>query len=522
MIVAHRIQLLPNNAHVTYFRKACGVARVAWNWALGEWERWGRSLRPPIVTDYGDYICEPLEKPKKVRRKGKIVVITERIVYRSLKLTDDYGLIIPPPNGQSLKKEFSRMIDTEWPWMRETTSYAYQRVFPELEQAYKRFFKGLAERPVFKSKGNARDSFYLANTCIKVDGRHVTIQKLGKVRMRDELRFQGKIMSARVSRDADQWFISIAVEMPDVEPVHKTPAVAVGMDLGVAHMAALSTDEFRDSPPRLLDKSRQVKCLQRKLSRQMESAKVKAGIPKNKPIPRGTRIKASRRMLETKRRIQRANQDITGIRSNAQHQLSAELAKRFGVIVVEDLKVKNMTASAKGDAAEPGKKVAQKSGLNRSILNVGFGEIIRQLDYKSKRTGAVLIAVNPRYTSQTCAKCGMVAKENRLSQSVFVCQSCGHTANADTNAARNIKVLGIAKQAEGIVAKEIKRTGKLNPRRKQNSVKAESTGDAPGYARGGSSLEDCPMNRERGTAQAGQSVSGGLCHSPLMLLESAI
>jgi hypothetical protein len=169
-----------------------------------------------------------------------------------------------------------------------------------------------------------------------------------------------------------------------------------------------------------------------------------------------------------------------------------------------------MTASAKGDAADPGKRVAQKSGLNRSILDVGMGDLRRQLDYKARRTGAVLVAVHPAYTSQTCSECGCVDKANRPDQATFHCIACGHTANADANAARNIRAAGLARLAEGVEEKIIKRVGKVNPTRKKHSAQADSTADAAGYARGGSSLEDRPMNRERGLAESCKALSGGL------------
>jgi putative transposase len=474
MIVGHRIQLLPNDAQEAFFRQACGIARHTWNWALTEWERQSRNRNPRIVDNYGDVVGYEKRKP-----------------------VDDFGSLLPPISGIGLKKEFLALIDTQWPWMRVAPSHVYHQPFNDLSMAWNRCYKGLSESPVKKHKGKARDSFYLANTCIQVEGRHVKIAKLGNVRMREDLRFSGKIMSARVSRDADRWFISIAVEIPDQQPVHKQPNVAVGVDLGVAVMAALSTGEMHENPKARERHERKLKGLQRKLSRQIEQAKIKAGIPKNKPIPRGTKIEVSQRMLETKRRIQRAHQDISGIRSNAQHQLTAELTKRFGVIAIEDLRLQNMTASARGDAENPGKQVAQKAGLNRSLLNVGMHEIRRQLEYKAQRAGAVVIPVNPQYTSQTCSACGVVDKASRQSQSEFVCMACGHTANADHNAARNILAAGLARQAEGIAAKEIKLVGKLNPTRKKNPAQAESTADAAGYARGEMSLEDHSLNRER-------------------------
>lgn len=448
MIVAHKIQLLPNNNQSAYFRKACGVARFAWNWGQRVWDEQNRARFPRIIDNYGDTVGYEKRKP-----------------------VDDYGNAVHAINGQLLKKQFSAIIDQDWPWMRETTSYAYQRVFSELENAHKRFLTGLGGRFKPKKKGVSRDSFYLANTCIQVDGRHVKIQKLGKVRMRQALRFHGKIMSARVSRDADRWLISIAVEIPDIVPVHNQPTAAVGVDMGVNTMAALSTGEMRENPKALSKHETKIKRLQRKLSRQMEAAKVKAGIAPDKAIPRGTRIEFSGRMQDTKLKIQKVNRSISGMRSNAQHQLSAELTKRFGIVAIEDLNVKGMTSSAKGDAANPGKRVAQKSGLNRGILDVGFGELRRQLDYKAKRTGSQLAVINRWFpSSKTCSSCGVIQESMPLSIREWRCPSCGAQHDRDVNAAKNIKKIGVIQLQEAPVQKEVKRVGKVNPTRKKVSA----------------------------------------------------
>ena len=458
-IVAHRIQLQPNNTQSEYFRRACGVKRFAWNWALHAWDRQFRERSPAIIDDFGSIVG-----------------------YEKRTVVDGFGNTIQKCNAQSLKKEFSALIDTQWPWMRITTSYAYQRVFPELEQAYQRFFKGLAEKPRSKAKGKSRDSFYLANTCISVDGRHVKIQKLGTVRMRQPLRFHGKIMSARVSRDADRWMISIAVEIPDVQATHKQPTVAVGVDMGIKVMAALSTGEVRENPRAARAADQRMKRLQRRLSRQMEAAKVRAGVPADKPMPRGVRLETSGRMKRVKTMIARLHRRISGLRSNAQHQLSAELTKRFGVIAIEDLNVKGMTASAKGDAEKPGKRVAQKAGLNRSILDVGFGELRRQLDYKSKRCGSTLVAIDRFFpSSKTCSSCGIVQESMPLSVREWTCPECNTTHDRDINAAKNIKAAGLLKLAEPVVAKEVKRTGVLSPKRKASSAKADNTGGVPEF-----------------------------------------
>ena len=122
------------------------------------------------------------------------------------------------------------------------------------------------------------------------------------------------------------------------------------------------------------------------------------------------------------------------------------------MIVVEDLKIANMSHSAKGTMESPGKMVKAKSGLNKSILDQGWGAFKRLLKYKLEWAGGIFLMVNPKYTSQRCSCCGFTAKENRISQSLFYCQSCFYQANADTNAAKNILAAGHAVLACGEAA----------------------------------------------------------------------
>ena len=151
-------------------------------------------------------------------------------------------------------------------------------------------------------------------------------------------------------------------------------------------------------------------------------------------------VKGSNRRKDTKKKLAKVSRKIANIRKNWIHQTTKEIADKCGTIVVEDLKVKNMTACAKGTIENPGKNVKQKSGLNRAMLDTALGEIRRNLEYKCGR----LVEVNPAYTSQTCSECGHTDKENRKTQARFQCVSCGFASNADTNAAMNIRRLGMA------------------------------------------------------------------------------
>ncbi|EME9941558.1 transposase, partial [Escherichia coli] len=161
------------------------------------------------------------------------------------------------------------------------------------------------------------------------------------------------------------------------------------------------------------------------------------------------RVKFSNNWQKQKRKIQRLHSRIANIRRDYLHKVTTTVSKNHAMIVIEDLKVSNMSKSAAGTVSQPGRNVRAKSGLNRSILDQGWYEMRRQLEYKQLWRGGQVLAVPPAYTSQRCACCGHTAKENRLSQSKFRCQVCGYTANADVNGARNILAAGHAVLACG-------------------------------------------------------------------------
>ena len=149
------------------------------------------------------------------------------------------------------------------------------------------------------------------------------------------------------------------------------------------------------------------------------------------------------------RKFSRLHSHIANIRRDYLHKVTTTISKYHAMIVIEDLKVSSMSRSAAGTVDEPGRNVAAKSGLNRSILDQGWYEMRRQLEYKQRWRGGEVLAVNPANTSQKCACCGHTAKENRQSQAVFVCVACGYEANADVNGACNILAAGHAVLACG-------------------------------------------------------------------------
>lgn len=307
-----------------------------------------------------------------------------------------------------------------------------QQKLKDLHAAWKRCFdkKLAAKAPVWKRKNEGRDSIRFVNfeKYCRLENRRVKLPSgLGWVKFRQSQRVNGKIKNATISQLAGQWYISFQVEVETAESNH-TSTTIVGLDAGVTKLATLSDGTVYQPVNSFKASQRKLATLQRQLSR---------------------KVKFSSNWQKQKRKVQRLHSHIANIRRDYLHKVTSEISKNHAMIVIEHLKVSNMSKSAKGTAEQHGRNVKAKSGLNRSILDQGWYEMRRQLEYKQLWRGGQVLAVPPAYTSQRCACCGHTAKENRLSQSKFVCQACGYTANADVNGARNILAAGRAVLACG-------------------------------------------------------------------------
>lgn len=216
----------------------------------------------------------------------------------------------------------------------------------------------------------------------------------------------------------------------------------VGVDQGCVHAAATSDGRFFDMPD-TTDLERSRKRHQKAMARSKRIAE-----------QQGRDWRKSKRRAEHKRLAAKASARIANIRRDFADQVSNRLVCDNDVIVFEDLDVRAMTRTARGTLAKPGKNVAQKRGLNRSILNSAWSALLVRTADKATRAGKTVILVNPAYTSQRCNECGHTSKDNRESQAVFSCTRCGHTSNADTNASRNIRDDGLRGRTGPAVAKE--------------------------------------------------------------------
>lgn len=360
MIIAHKIALDLNNTQVTYCQQAAGTARFAYNWAWAEWNAQYQAWKQDNAQ----------QKP------------TETALRRQL---------------NAIKRE-------QFPWMLKITKNAPQMAIIQLGEAFKNFFSGRAKYPQFKKKGKSRDSFTLTNDQFSVEASRIRIPHLGWVRMRESLRFKGKILSATISRIAERWYVSISVETDDKShlPQAENQGVA-GVDLGIKALATLSTGEVIAGIKPLKRLMNRLKRLSRSLSR---------------------KIKSSANRNKAKEKIAKLHAKIRFIRQNTLHQLTTSLTRRFHTLGIEDLNVSGMVKNRK---------------LSRAISDMGFFEFRRQLEYKAQMRGGVVVVADRWFpSSKTCSVCGDVQASLPLAVREWTCPSCQTHHDRDINAAINL------------------------------------------------------------------------------------
>jgi putative transposase len=367
MLTAHKIRLAPNNVQATYLSKAAGTARFAYNWALAEWQK-----------QYAAHRADPAQ---------------------------------PLPSQLALRRQLNAIKRAQFPWMLEVTKCAPQMAIIQLGEAFKNFFAHRARYPVFKRKGE-QDRFTINNDDFRVEDQRIRIPKLGWVRMREKLRFAGRIVSATVSRSAGHWYASITVDTHDLFLPPAENQGAVGIDLGVSALATLSTGEVFSGPKALsslLDRLRQ---LSRALSR---------------------KVQGSRNRIKAKLKLGRLHARIGNLRRDGLHQLSTSIARRFHTIGVEDLNVKGILGNRH---------------LARAIADMSFYELRRQLVYKATRRGGQVVEVDRWYpSSKLCSCCGYKLESLALGTRHWTCPGCAAEHDRDVNAAINLKNMAVSSTA---------------------------------------------------------------------------
>jgi len=311
------------------------------------------------------------------------------------------------PSAIDLHRKLNRLKQIEYPWMYEVSKCCPQEALRDLDTAYQRFFKGISGYPRFKSKKKGIGSFRLTGA-IKISSDKIQLPRLGIIKLKEKnyLPVNKHILSATVSERADRWFVSVSVR--EKIDISENVGGVVGLDLGVNNLVTCSDGEAFSNPKALRRSERKLKRLQRSLSK-----KKKGGNNRNK----------------ARQKIAKMYIRIANIRGDNIHKITSQLAKNKSIIVIEDLNNNGMLRNHK---------------LAKSLADASFGEIRRQLEYKSTWYGSKLIIANRWLpSSKMCSYCGNV-KEISLSERIYKCPVCGFEADRDLNAALNLKSVAVS------------------------------------------------------------------------------
>lgn len=309
------------------------------------------------------------------------------------------------------------------PEYQDIASHVLQDVLGRLNEAFKAFFRRIKNGeksgyPRFQGR-NRYDSFtYPDGAGWKLDGDRLNLTKIGSIKIKLHRPMIGKIKTVTIKREVDQWFVTFSCEVPEPE---KLPVSYedVGIDLGVTHLATLSNGEMIEHPRYYRKAKKVLEKRQKSLSRKK---------------------KGSHRRERAKHLVGKAHRKIARQRKDFLHKQSKKLVDRYQVMVFEDIQTKNLTKKPKPKQDENGKYLpngaSAKGGLNKSILDAGWGMFMEMCKVKAECAGRTLIKVNPHYTSQVCSGCGQVRKKD-LSERWHSCD-CGTELDRDVNAAINI------------------------------------------------------------------------------------
>lgn len=315
---------------------------------------------------------------------------------------------------------------TETAWLADAPVHPLQQTLKDLERAYSNFFAKRADFPRFKKKGRHNSFRYPDPKQIKLDqaNSRIFLPKLGWLHYRNSRDVLGVVKNITVSQSCGKWFVSIQTEREVEQSIPN--GGAVGIDMGITRFVTLSDGSFYAPINSFKRHETALRKAQQTMSR---------------------KVKFSSNWKKAKARVQKIHARIGNARRDYLHKTSTTISQNHAMVCIEDLQVRNMSKSAAGTTDEPGRNVRAKSGLNKAILDQGWGEFRRQLDYKLAWNGGHLIAVPPQNTSRTCPCCGHVSKDNRQTQARFECMECGFEGNADVVGAINVLRAGHARLA---------------------------------------------------------------------------
>lgn len=417
--IAYKFRIYPTPQQVAYLRDHWRTLRWLWNTTLrmrfDAWKRVAELYRAAEYTDDPERRAELLDSAKW--------------------FCQEFVSMWSPGNlGYQRQLTEARAV---WPELASRSCDSEQMLLRDLDKAWQRWrdsVKGGGEgvgRPMFKKRHAPVTIATGKADGLRIEGELVRFPGMPKAFGTIQTVFhrpcEGTAKQARIIEGTERdWYLAISCEVPCATPVPHDGAV--GIDRGVVNLAADSRGGiFAAPPPFTAGEEKTIKHVQRDASRKQ---------------------KGSRRWRKAMLRKAKIEGRISRRRDHALHAIANHYADNFGTIVLEALQLRNMTASAKGTAEEPGSNVRQKAGLNRAILRAAPGRLGEFIKYKAAWQGGTVLEVSPVNTSRTCAECGHVDAASRPTQAEFACTDCGHTDHADVNAARNILARGVAGQVK--------------------------------------------------------------------------
>lgn len=396
--IAHRIELKPNNKQKTYFRKAFGCARLAYNWGLAEWKR----------------MYEAGEKP----------------------------------NGRKLRTQFNAIKKEQFPFVYEVTKCATEQPFENLQSAFDNFFRDLKQGkvsyPQFKKKRDNEGSFYIQADKIRLSETNKNSKKFAKlahnergkhqyicmpnlrggwVKMAEHIRFNyAKINNVCISQSGGKFYASFSLEITEDEyrRTHRhmdsiNVDRKVGIDMGIKSALILSDGIAIENPKPLKKNLRKIKRLSRQLSKRFH--------PKTKE-ERLKGVRKSNNYMKLSARLANEQGRVANIRRDFLHKVTTILTTHYGEIAIEDLNVKGMIKNH---------RIAQ------AVNDVSFGELRRQIEYKAKTNGVKVVKADRFFaSSKMCSVCGEKKEDLSLSDRIYRCEHCGAVIDRDLNASLNL------------------------------------------------------------------------------------
>ncbi|WP_104747412.1 RNA-guided endonuclease InsQ/TnpB family protein [Helicobacter bilis] len=378
MTISHKIELISNNKHIAYFKKAFGCSRFAYNWGLAKWQ---------------EYYKQGVKK-----------------------------------THLDLKKEFNAIKKEQFPFVYEVTKYATQQPFLNLNLAFKKFFRDLKQGkvsyPKFKKKKDNQGSFYLGGDIVKFESKNnkqfLKIPNLGSVKLRENLRFQGKINSCTISQKANRFYASFSLEISESEfkRTHKDSKqtkLGLGIDVGLKSFVSLSNGLSIQAPKPLYKLTQRLKRVSRSLSKKQH--------PKTKSEAMQG-IKKSNNYLKQSVKLNKLHTKIANVRNDFLHKLTSSLVRHYAYFGLENLNIKGLMKNHR---------------LAKAISDVSFYEFKRLLSYKAEYNNRRVIEADTFYpSSKTCSKCGSIKETLTLKERIYECENCGLKIDRDYNASLNL------------------------------------------------------------------------------------